>query len=195
VPFPICAYVKDGEAGIAGGEGAFSLEGGRELRGWDRSPGLAVGRDEKLEFELAGIVGDGIAEDDAVGGIPESDGVEKGFGIGAGELEVPVLAGVDGVVDAGLVAGSGGHEKSFVGGEGDDAAEIEIGGVGDLGGDPGTAGVGGAEVGAVGTGGPGDLQGDGADAAKIFRGVRGLSLTRGLSQRSGSEKKSEEDRG
>ena len=59
---------------------------------------------------------------------------KKCFGIGVGELQLPVLAGIGGVVDAGLVAGSGGHEEGFVGGEGDDAAEIEGGGVGHLGG-------------------------------------------------------------
>jgi len=144
---------------------------------------------------LAGFVGDGIAEDDAVRGIPEGDGIEEGFGIGVGELELPVLAGVGGVVDAGLVAGAGGHEESFVGGEGDDAAEIESGGVGDLGGRPGAAGVGGAEVGAVGAGGPRDLLRDGADAPEIFRGVGGLSLAGGLGEGGGGEKKSEEKLG
>ncbi len=105
-----------------------------------------------------------------------------------------MLTGVDGVVDAGLVARSGRHEESFVSGEGDNTAEIEIGGVGDLGGDPGAASVGGAKVGAVCTGGPGDLPGDGADAAKIFRGVGGLSLARGLGEGGGCKKQSEEDR-
>ena len=83
-----------------------------------------------MEFQLAGIVGDGIAEDDAVGGVPEGDGVEEGFGIAAGELELPVLASVGGVVDAGLVAGSGGHEKGFVSGKGDKATKIQVRGVG-----------------------------------------------------------------
>src|ERR1700733_15431742 len=55
------SVVEDSEAGVAGGEGAFTFEGGWELRGWDRSPGLAVGRDQELEFELPGIVGDRIA--------------------------------------------------------------------------------------------------------------------------------------
>ena len=92
--------LEDGKAGVAGGEGAFAFEGGWELGGRDRIPGLAVSGDEELEFQLAGIVGNGVAEDDAVSAIPEGDGVEESFGIRAGELELPVLAGVGGVVDA-----------------------------------------------------------------------------------------------
>src|SRR5258708_339816 len=36
-------------------------------------------------------------------------GIEESFGIGVGELELPVTAAVGGLVDAGLVAGAGGH--------------------------------------------------------------------------------------
>jgi len=38
--------IEDGEAGVAGGEGAFAIHGGRELIGGDRGPGLAVGGDQ-----------------------------------------------------------------------------------------------------------------------------------------------------
>jgi hypothetical protein len=91
-------------------------------------------------------------------------------------LELPVLAGIGGVVDAGQVAGTGGHEESFGGGEGDNGAEIEGGGVWDVGGEPGASGVCGAEIGAVSAGGPRDILGDGAYAAEIFGGVGGLGL-------------------
>jgi hypothetical protein len=93
---------------------------------------------------LSRFVGDGIAENDAVGGIPENHRIEKSFGIGVGELQLPVLAGIDRVVDAGLIAGTGGHEKSFVRGEGNDGAEVEGFGARDLSGNPGAAGVRGA---------------------------------------------------
>jgi len=91
-----------------------------------------------------------------VSGIPEDHGVEKSFGIGVGELELPVTAAVGGVVNAGLVAGTGGHQESFVGGEGDNGAEIEGFGAGDLFGDPDVA-VGGAKICAVSAGSPRDL--------------------------------------
>ena len=41
--------------------------------------------------------------------VPEDHGVEEAFGIGVGELELPGFAGVGGVVDAGLIGGTGGH--------------------------------------------------------------------------------------
>lgn len=44
-----------------------------------------------------------------MGLIPEDHGVEESLGICIGELELPVTAGVGGVVDAGLVSGAGGH--------------------------------------------------------------------------------------
>jgi hypothetical protein len=127
-----------------------------------------------------------------MGGIPESDRVEESFGIRAGELELPVLARVGGVVDAGLVTGPGGQEEGFVSGEGDDAAEIQSRSVRDLGRDPGSSGVGGANVGAVGAGSPGELLRDSADAAKIFRGVRGLSLAGNLGEGSRGDEKNEQ---
>src|SRR5277367_2203922 len=91
-----------------------------------------------------------------------------------GELQLPVLAGVAGVVDAGLVAGSGGHEERLIGIEGDHGAEVERGCVGDLSGVPREAAVDGAEIGAVRSAGPRDLTRDGTDSAQTFGGVREL---------------------
>lgn len=91
---------------------------------------------------------------------------------------------VGGVVDAGLVARSGGHEESFVSGEGDYGTKVKRFGAGDLFGDPDAA-IGGAEVGAVSTGGPRDLTRYGADAAEGFGRERGTDLRRGLSKGDG----------
>ncbi len=107
--------------------------------------------------------------------VPEGHGVEEAFWFRVSELELPVLSGVGGVVDAGLVAGAGGHEEGFVGGEGYDGAEIERLGAGDLRGLPELA-IGRAEVCAVGAGGPGDSFRDGADAAEAFSGLGGKDL-------------------
>ena len=89
---------------------------------------MAVICDQQFECQWSGFIavfiGDGIAEDYAVGWVPENHGVEEAFGVWVGELKSPVLAGVGGVVDAGLVAGTGGHEESFGGGEGHYGAEI-----------------------------------------------------------------------
>jgi len=137
-------------------------------------------------------MGDGVAEDHAVGSIPEDHGVEEAFGIGVGELELPVLASVGGVVDAGLIAGTGGHEEGLVGGEGYDRAEIQSGGVRDLGGEPGVAGIGGAEVGAVRAGSPCDVMRDGAYAAEIFGGVGGMSFRSGLGQGGGGSQENQQ---
>jgi len=144
-------------------------------------PGAAVVRKEKFEFQFARFVGNGIAKDDAVRGIPEDHGVEEGFGIRSGELRRPVLACVGGVVDAGLVARSGGHQEGFVDGEGYHGAEVECGGARDLRGLPGASSVDGAEIGAVGTGGPGDFLGDSADAAETFGRVGSQHFGRRLS--------------
>src|SRR5258708_7450838 len=130
--FPSCARWKNSDAGVAGGECGFAFECGRELSGRDRGPGLAVVRHQEFEFWRAGFVGDGIAENYAMGSVPEDHGVEKSLFIRVGELELPVAAGVGGVIDAGLVAGSGGHEESFFGGESDDAAKVERIGTGDV---------------------------------------------------------------
>jgi hypothetical protein len=171
----------------------FAFYSGREL-GWrEVGPGFAVICDQQFEFQWSGFIavfiGDGIAEDYAVGWVPENHGVEEAFGIFVGELELPVLASVGSVVDAGLVAGTGGHEESFDGGEGNNGAEIEGGGVWDLGGSPGAACVGGAEVGAVSAGGPCDIVRDGAYSAKIFGGVGGMGLRGRLGESGGGQEK------
>ena len=88
-----------------------------------------------------------------------------------------MLAGVGGVVDAGLVAGTGGHEERFIGRESYYGTEVERFGTGDPGGRPSGGGVGGAEVGAVGAGGPSDILRDGAYAAKVFGGMGGMTST------------------
>ena len=75
-------------------------------------PGLTVVGEQEFELELAGIVGNGVADDDAVLGIPEGHRVEESFGIGVGELKLPVLSGVGGVVDAGMVAGTADIRKA-----------------------------------------------------------------------------------
>jgi hypothetical protein len=70
-------------------------------------PGAAVDCEEEFEFQLAGFVGDGIAEDDAMSGVPESHRIEEARRIGVGVLERPMPASVAGVVDAGWAAGAG----------------------------------------------------------------------------------------
>lgn len=162
---------ENGQAGVGGSEGAFAFEGFGELLGRELMPRFAVIGDEQFEFWSAVFVGDGIAENDSVVRIPEGDGIEKSLGIGVGELELPVQACVRSVIDAGLIAGAGGHEESFVGGEGDDSAEVERGGTGDLSGSPGAACVDCAEISAVGAACPDDFLGDGADASEVFGGV------------------------
>jgi hypothetical protein len=80
----------------------------------------------------------------------------------------PGLAAVGGFVEAGLVAGAGGHDDRRVGVEGLDAAEVEVLGVGwDGAALPEVAGVFGAEDGAVRAGGPGDTLAYVVDAAKV----------------------------
>ena len=96
---------------------------------WELSPGSAVIGQEQFEFELAAFVGYGITEDYAVSWVPENHGVEEAFGIAVGELELPVLAGICSVVDAGLVAGTGGHEERFIGRERYYGSEVQSGGI------------------------------------------------------------------
>ena len=181
---------------FAGRECAFAFHGGGKLRGGNGTPGLTVVGKEQFEFELGRRSRDrrdGVAENDAVFRIPEDHGVEEAFGIFVGELQLPVLAGVGGVVDARLLAGAGGHEESFVGGEGDDGAEVERCGVGDLRGSPGASGIGGAEIGSVGAAGPGDFAGDRAHAAQAFGGVRELDSRAGLREGGDGDEEDEEE--
>ena len=184
--------VQNCDAAVARGEGAFSFLRGRELRGRDGAPVFAVVGCEKFEFQFAGFVGNGVAEDDAVLAVPECHRVEESLGIRVGELKLPVLSGVGGVVDAGLVAGSGRHQERFVGRESDDAAKVERGGVRDLGERPGAASVGGAEISAVRAAGPRNLAGDGADAAQAFGGMGELDARAGLRQCGGGEQQREQ---
>jgi hypothetical protein len=188
----IARNCEDGEASVAGGESAFAFECGWQLRRWNGSPVLAIVGDHQVEFQFAGLVGDGITQNNAVGGVPEGDGVEESLGIGVGELELPMLASVRGVVDARLVAGACGHQESFVGREGDDSTEIQSGCVGNLGGGPGASAVGGADISAVRTGGPNDLLRNGADAAQSLRGIGRLSLAGELGEGGGGSEEDEQ---
>ena len=120
--------------------------------------------------------GMGVAKNDAMRWIPENHGVEKSFGIAVGELQLPVLARIGGVVDAGLVAGPGRHQESFVGVEGDYGAEVQRGGAGDLGGNPGFTAIHGAQISTVCAAGPGDFSRDGAHPAQTLGGVGDLDL-------------------
>jgi len=96
------------------------------------------------------------------------ESIPEACGIWIGEEEGPGLAAVGGFVEAGLVAGAGGHDDGGVGVEGLDAAEVEVLGVGwDGAALPEVAGVFGAEDGAVGAGGPGDTLADVVDAAEV----------------------------
>src|ERR1700680_434503 len=109
-------------------------------------------------------------------GVPENHRVEEPFGVLVRKLQRPVLAGVGGVVDAGLVAGTGRHQEGVGGGEGDHGAEVESSGVRNLVSQPVATAVGGTEIGAVSTAGPGDLLGDGTDASEVFAAVCFLYL-------------------
>jgi len=154
---------------------------------------LSVVGEQEFELQFAGVVGNRVAEYDAVLRIPECHRVEKSLGIVVRKLELPVLACVGGVVDAGLVARSRGHEKRFIGGKRDDGAEIEGDGVGDLARSPGAAAVGGSQITSVGAAGPGDLIGYGANSAEAFGCVGNLQpgLRLSPSHRSG---KNEQER-
>ena len=96
------------------------------------------------------------------------DRVPEAFFVGVGEEEGPGLAAVDGFVEAGLVAGAGGHDDGGVGVEGLDAAEVELAGGGWNGaGLPVGAVVCAAEDCAVGARGPDDAVADVVDAAEV----------------------------
>ena len=82
------------------------------------------------------------------------------------------MAAVGGFVEAGLVAGAGGHDDGGVCVEGLDAAEVEFFGSGrDGAGLPEVAAVFGAEDGAVGAAGPRDSCADVVDATEAGGGV------------------------
>jgi hypothetical protein len=142
---------------------------------------------EEFELQMAGVVGDGVAKGYAVGSVPESHRVEKAFGIGVGKLQLPVLAGIRGVVDAGKISQAGRHQKGLVGVECDHGAEVQRFGAGDLAGSPCAPRVYGAKVGAVSAGGPCDLARDDAYTAKAFSSVGELNLRQLLRQGAGGD--------
>ncbi len=126
------------------------------VRNW--SPGLAtILGDANAEGVVAteAAIG-GIAEHNTVIAVEEKYGVPEAFFVWVGEEEFPGLAAVGGFVEAGLVAGAGGHDDGGVFVEGLDASEVEVfGSGGDVAGLPEVAAVFGAEDGAVGAAGPG----------------------------------------
>ena len=85
------------------------------------------------------------------------NGVPEAVFVGVGEEQLPRLAAVGGFVEAGLIAGTAGHNDGGVFVEGLDAAEVEFLCAGwDGAGLPEITAVFGAKDGAVGTAGPGD---------------------------------------
>jgi hypothetical protein len=183
---------EERDTGVRRGEGSFAFNCVRKLCRRDGMPRLTVVGEQELELEPAGIVGNGVADDDAVFGIPECHGIEESFGIGVGELQLPVLSAVGGVVDAGLVAGTGGHQKSLVGGEGNDRAEIEVGSIRNLGRFPRTSVIQGAKISAVGAAGPCDVARHGGDPAEVFGRVRDLDARAGLGNGARGKEKQEQ---
>src|SRR5262249_14202469 len=99
---PDLVHAADEEAGIAGGEGAFTGQRGRRLLALPMGSGVRSGADVGAAFER-------IADDDALCGRPESDAVEESFGIGMSELEGPVLAAIGRPVDARFFAWTDTH--------------------------------------------------------------------------------------
>ena len=90
------------------------------------------------------------------------------------------MAAVGGFVEAGLVAGAGGHDDGGVGVEGLDAAEVEFFGAGrDGAGLPDVPAVFGAKDGALCAGSPGDSIADVVNAAEVGGGVGGLECELG----------------
>ena len=92
----------DGDTGSAGGEGAFTGDGGRDVADgrFQCLPPSAVEINSNLLFY-------GVADGDAAVGVPEGHAIEEAFRVLIGELQRPGFAGVGGFVDAGLVAGAG----------------------------------------------------------------------------------------
>ncbi len=112
--------------------------------------------------------------------------------VGVGEEQLPCLAAVRGLVEAGLVAGATGHDDGGVFIEGLDAAEVEFFCAGwDRAGLPEVAAVFSAEDGAVGAAGPGDSAAYVVDAAQTGSGVRffDVPLSMGLRCKQGDDEK------
>src|ERR1700722_1799986 len=184
---------QNGDATVARRKCAFTGKRRWETRGRTLTPRLAVVGNQDFEFQSSGLVSDRIAEEDAVRGIPKSHRIEKTFWIAVGDLQRPMLPGVDGVINARLFAGSGGHEKSLIGREGDHRAKIERLRSRNVRCDPMTACVDGAEIGAVSAGGPGYSSRDDANASQALGSLGALSLGRGLSERSSADQEHNED--
>src|SRR5579862_7357902 len=119
-------------------------------------PRFSVFGNQQFESERTGLVSDRIAKNDAMGAVPECDGVEKTFGIFVGELQLPVPARICCVVDARLIARPGRHEKRLLVRKGSHAAEIERLGAGNLFRNP-PAAIGGSHIGTMASRGPGNL--------------------------------------
>jgi hypothetical protein len=150
-------------------------------------PGLAIFGLQQLKFQLAGLVGNRISENDAMLRIPEGDRVEESLGIVVGELKLPVLSGIGSVIDAGLLAGPGGHQESLVARESHYATKVERGRVRNVRGRPGASAINCAQISAVSAAGPGNLPGDSADSTKALGGMGDLDPRAGLSHRAAGE--------
>src|SRR5579859_3858980 len=181
------------DAAIRCGERALTGKSFGQPRRWDRSPALPIVGLEKFEFQFASFISDWISEDDAVRGIPEGYRVEEALGACVLELKLPVLAGVGGVIDAGLIAGTGGHQESLIGGECNDSAKVEGCSLRNLGRRPVTATVSRPEISSMRAAGPGNLPRYNADAAEIFGCMRHLKLRR-LSEGGDNEREHEQRR-
>ncbi len=137
-----------------------------------------------------------VSEYPAFFGTLHANSIPEAFFVGVGEDELPRLAAVGGFVEAGLVAGAGGHDDGGVFVEGLDAAEVEFFGSGrDGAGLPEVAAVFGAEYGAVCSAGPGDSSADAVDATEADGGVGLFEVELGVSICSGEGCREEKDGG
>lgn len=119
----------------------------------------------------------GVAEDGAEVPILEDHRIPEAGLVGVGEEELPMGAGVGGLVEAGQRAGAGGHHHGRVCVPSPDAAEVELGCVGrSCAALPVLAAVSGAEDGSVGSAGPCDFGINGVNSAEPGCGVAGLHL-------------------
>src|SRR5437868_337709 len=101
---PCFASAARGYAGSARGESSFSFYCSGAFEG---APACAVAGDENCEPAI-----DGIADDDAVLGVPEAHAIEKALGVGIGVKERPADSAVDGFINARERAGAGAQEQS-----------------------------------------------------------------------------------
>ena len=143
-------------------------------------PCLTVLREQDFELQLSTFIWEWVPEYYSVLGIPECDGVEESFRILVGEFQVPVLPGIERVVNPGLLTGPARHQKSLFGGEGNDSAEIECCGAGNLRGSPRLSSVDCADIGSVCAAGPRDLARDRTYPTQAFGRVGDLNARLGL---------------